>query len=79
MEDVGVVDGDVGVVAEAEGELAGEGGVELDAVEVGAAGGQKVGDCSVAGADFDDGAGGCVAEGVGDAGAGVFVDEEVLA
>ena len=72
------MDGDVGVVAKAEGEFAGEGGVELDAVKAAAAGGEEVGDGSVAGADLYDGAVGDVAEGFGDAAAGGFVGEKVL-
>jgi hypothetical protein len=79
LEDVGVVDGDVGLVAEAEGELAGEGGVELDAVEVLAARREQAGDCAVPGADLDDGALADVTESIGDAEARVLVDEEVLA
>jgi hypothetical protein len=78
LEDVGVVNGDVRIVAEAEGQLAGEGRVELDAVQACAAGSEEVGDGSVAGADFDDGALAYIAEGFGDAEAGVLVDEEVL-
>ncbi len=73
------MDRDVGVVAEAEPQFAGEGGVELDAMEAGAAGGEVRGDGAVAGADFDDGAGADVAEGFSDAEGGCLVDEEVLA
>ena len=79
LEDVGVVDGDARIVAEFEAELFGEGRVELDAVKMRGACGEDRGDGAVAGADLDDGARGDVAECVGDAVAGGFVDEEVLA
>ena len=78
FKDVGVVDGDVRGVAEAEGEFAGEGGVELDAMKAGATWREKFGDGAMAGADFGDGALGDVTERVGDAQAGGFVDEKVL-
>ena len=61
-EDVGVVDGDARVVAELEGELSGEGWVELYAVKMCGACGEDGGDGAVAGADLDDGASGDVAE-----------------
>lgn len=79
LEDVGLVDGDVGLVAEAEGELAGECRVELDGDEAVGAGGEDLGDGAVAGADLDDGAVGEVAEGVDDGVAGAVIGEEVLA
>ena len=79
MENVGVVDGDAWVVAEFEGEFFGERGVELDAVKVRGACGENTGDGAVAGADLDYSASRDVAECVGDALAGGFVGEEVLA
>ena len=79
LEDVGVVDGDARIVAEFEAELFGEGRVELDAVKMRGACGEDRGDGAVAGTDLDDGASGDVAECVGDAVAGGFVGEEVLA
>ena len=79
FEDVGLVDADVGMIAEAEGEFGGEGGVELDSDETVGAGGEDLGEGAVAGADLDDGAGGEVAEGVDYGVAGAVVDEKVLA
>ena len=78
-EDVGVEDLDVEVGAEFEAEFGGEGGVELDGDEAAAARGEDGGDGAVAGADLDYGAGGDVAEGIGDCVAGAVVGEEVLA
>ncbi len=69
----------VGIVAEAEAKFGGEGGVELDGDEAAAARGEERCDSSVAGADFEDGAGGDVAERVDDGLAGAVVGEEVLA
>ena len=74
-----MVDGDARVVAELEGELFGEGWVELDAVKMRGACGEDGGDGAVAGTDLDDGAVVDVAECVGDAVAGGLVGEEVLA
>ncbi len=74
-----MVHGDVRVVAEAEGELAGKGGVELDAVQAAATGGERGGDGAVAGADFNDGAGAVVADRGGDAQAGCLVHQKILA
>ena len=74
-----MVDGDVCVVAKAEGEFAGECGVKLDAVQASATRCEQAGDGSVAGTDFYDCALGNIAERIRDAHAGVFVDEEVLA
>ena len=73
------MNGDVRVVAEAEGEFAREGRVELDAVEMGAARCEQGGDGAVAGADLDDGALAEIAQRAGDTKRGGFVDEEVLA
>ncbi len=47
--------------------MGGQDGVEFDGDDVGGAGGESMGDGAGAGADFDDGAAGEVAEGVGDA------------
>jgi hypothetical protein len=70
---------DVGIVAKAEGEFAGERGVELNAVQASAAWGKQTRDGSVAGTDLDDRAVGDIAERVGDADAGILVNEEILA
>ncbi len=78
-EDVGFNDLDGRGVAEAEAEFGGEVGVELDEEEAAAAGGEEVGDGSVAGANLDDGSVGGVSEGFGDIFLGAVVDEEVLA
>ncbi len=59
-------------------EMGGEAGVELDGEDVGGAGDEGRGDGAGAGTDFDDGAGGEVAERGGDALNGLRVVEEVL-
>ena len=69
----------VRIIAEAEGEFAGECWVELDAVQPSTAGCQQSRYRAVAGADFNDCALGHIAERACDAQARIFVDEEVLA
>src|SRR6185437_11740624 len=55
FEHVGLDDLDLRLVAEAEGQLGGEGAVEFERDEPAAAGGEYFGDGSVAGANLDDG------------------------
>ena len=69
----------MGLLAEAELEFGCEGAVKFQGDEAPGAGGQDVGDGAVAGADFDNGAAGEVAEGIGDTALGVCIDEKVLA
>ena len=76
-EDVLVDYGDV-LCGELGAEVGGEGGVEFDGDEAVGAGGESVGDGSGTRTDFDGGAGGEIAEGVGDALDGGGVVEEVL-
>jgi len=76
-EDVLVDYGDV-LCGELGAEVGGEGGVEFDGDEAMGAGGESVGDGSGTRTDFDGGAGGEIAEGVGDALDGGGVVEEVL-
>lgn len=78
-EDVSFKDLYVGVIAEFESELWGESAVQFNGDESFGAGGEDFCDGTVAGADFDDGAGGEVAESVGDGVTGLIVYEEVLA
>ena len=59
-------------------EMGGEAGVELDGEDVSGAGDEGRGDGAGAGTDFDDGAGGEIAERGGDALNGLRVVEEVL-
>ena len=66
------------IVAETEGEFAGESRVELDAVQLAHAGSEQRRDCPVAGADFDDGAGGGIAQRLYDATTSVFIHEKIL-
>jgi hypothetical protein len=78
-EDILVQDGDVGLRGEVRPEVRGEGRVEFDGDEALGAAGEDVRDGSAAGADFDDGAVGDIAECVGDGGLSGRTDEKVLA
>jgi hypothetical protein len=74
-----VQDGDVGLSGEIGVEIGGEGRVEFDGDDALGAAGEDVRDGSAAGADFDDGAVGDIAERVGDGGLSGRTDEKVLA
>lgn len=78
FQDVDFDDLDIWLVAEAEGEFGGEGAIQFEGDEPFAAAGEYLGDGSVAGANFDDGTLGHVAEGVHNGVAGGVVDKEVL-
>lgn len=79
VEDVALDDFDIGPGGEAFAEARGEFAVEFDGDEAACAGREQVRNGGFAGADFDDGALGEVAEGIGDGVAGRGADEEVLA
>jgi hypothetical protein len=79
VEDVALDDFDIGVRGEALAETRGELAIEFDGDEAAGAGREQVRDGGFAGADFDDGAVGEVAEGIDNGVAGRGTDEEVLA
>jgi hypothetical protein len=71
-------DGDRGADGELGAEVGGQVAVELDGDEAMGAGSQNGGEGAAAGADFNDGAMGDVAESVGDGRLGGGADEEIL-
>ncbi len=79
VEDVVLEDFDVGLGGETFAEARGEFAVELDGDEASGAGSEQICDGGLAGADFDDGAMGEIAECVDDGMAGRGAGEEVLA
>jgi len=70
-------DGDA-IRGELGAEMGGKAGVELDGKNVGCTSGESAGDGACAGADFDDGAAGDIAERGSDALDGLRVVKEVL-
>ena len=67
------------LVAKTKGELGGEGAVEFEGDEMAAAGGEDLGNRTVAGADFDDGAFAKIAKGLDDSVARSIIYKKVLA